>query len=325
MSEKNDFALVRKPTSAVEKAAPGTKRILSHMVADTFSLAKKAKTGAVTIADTQLENWFQTGQKYSSEKNWDEAAKWYRKAAERNYAPAQNMLGFCYDTGWGVPQDFFEAVKWYRAAAGQNYADAQYHLGGCYLNGDFLRGVPKDEVEAVEWFRKAAEQNHASAQSALGYRYYKGEGVVQDYVEAAKWYRKAAEQGKALAQDRLGNCYYNGEGVPQDYVEAAKWWRKAAEQNNPEAQYSLGCCYEQGQGVPQNIVEAYKFYKLAAQQRKIETLQMQQSRKAAENMLKQIVSQMTDVEIAEGERRYRQFAPSKLLKRIKNDSTPEPR
>lgn len=185
--------------------------------------------------------------------------------------------------------------------------------------------MSKDEIEAVKWFRRAADQNHASAQLALGHRYYTGEGVVQDYAEAVKWYRKAAEQGKALAQDNVGNCYYKGEGVLQDFVEAVKWWHKAAEQNNPEAQYSLGCCYEQGQGVPQNIVEAYKFYKLAAQQRQIETLQMQQSRKAAENILKQIVAQMTDVEIAEGESRYREFAPSKLLKRIKNDFASEPR
>ena len=163
------------------------------------------------------------------------------------------------------------------------------------------------------WFRKAAEQNYAPAQSALGYRYYAGEGVEQDYLEAAKWYRKAADQDKALAQDKLGNCYYEGEGVPQDYLEAAKWWRKAAEQNYTEAQYSLGCCYEQGQGVPQDVVEAYKFYKLAAEQKKITTLTMEQNRKAAVENLKQIVAQMTAVEIAEGERRYNEFLSSKHL------------
>lgn len=37
----NGFALVRKPSSAVEKAAPGAKRILSGMVADTLALVKK--------------------------------------------------------------------------------------------------------------------------------------------------------------------------------------------------------------------------------------------------------------------------------------------
>lgn len=40
MNEKNDFALVPKPSSAVDKPAPGTKRILSGMVKDTLLLAK---------------------------------------------------------------------------------------------------------------------------------------------------------------------------------------------------------------------------------------------------------------------------------------------
>jgi DNA-binding NtrC family response regulator len=43
MNGQNDFALMRKPSSAVEKAAPGAKRILSSMVADALTLARKAR------------------------------------------------------------------------------------------------------------------------------------------------------------------------------------------------------------------------------------------------------------------------------------------
>ena len=39
----NDFRLARRPSSAVEKAAPGAKRILSGMVADTLALGKKER------------------------------------------------------------------------------------------------------------------------------------------------------------------------------------------------------------------------------------------------------------------------------------------
>ena len=41
MNEKNDFALILKPSSAVEKAAPGAKRILFGIITDTLALAKK--------------------------------------------------------------------------------------------------------------------------------------------------------------------------------------------------------------------------------------------------------------------------------------------
>ena len=43
MNDKNRFAVVRRPASAVEKSAHGAKRILSSMVADTLELAKKEK------------------------------------------------------------------------------------------------------------------------------------------------------------------------------------------------------------------------------------------------------------------------------------------
>ena len=51
MNEKNDFALVRRPLSAVEKAAPGAKRILSGMVADALALAKKEPLARIVVVN----------------------------------------------------------------------------------------------------------------------------------------------------------------------------------------------------------------------------------------------------------------------------------
>ena len=75
------------------------------------------------------------------------------------------VWAFCYAKGIGVAKDEVEAVKWYRKAAEQNYAEAQYNLGYFYDNG---KGVTKDEAEAVKWWRKAVEQNLASAQFSHG-------------------------------------------------------------------------------------------------------------------------------------------------------------
>ncbi len=49
MNEKNDFALVRKPLSAVEKNAPGAKHILSGTVADTLALTKKKSPPRIVV------------------------------------------------------------------------------------------------------------------------------------------------------------------------------------------------------------------------------------------------------------------------------------
>ncbi|HDP35609.1 MAG TPA: sel1 repeat family protein [Candidatus Hydrogenedentes bacterium] len=112
---------------------------------------------------------------------------------------AQYNLGVMYRDGEGVPQDYAEAVKWYRKAAEQDYADAQYNLGVMYYDG---RGIPQDHAEAVKWFRKAAGQNHAEAQYNLGVMYRNGEGVPQDYVRAYMWFNVAAIKDEGAAERR---------------------------------------------------------------------------------------------------------------------------
>jgi TPR repeat protein len=219
------------------------------------------------IADTELESWYQTGEKYSCgegvPQDLEEAAKWYRRAAERDHASAQHDLAYCYTNGEGVPQDFEEAFKWYRKAAEQGGVRMQTTLGYYYAIGE---GVPQDFEEAFKWYRKAAEQGDAVGQTNLGHCYYNGEGVPQDFEQAFKWYRKAAEQGDAVGQTNLGYCYAIGEGVPQDFEQAFKWYRKAAEQGDAGAQYGLANSYYYGRGVPQTYVEAVKWCRKAAKQ-----------------------------------------------------------
>jgi len=187
-----------------------------------------------------------------------------RAKAEEGDARSQYRLGAAFDQGsLSVTKDEVEAVKWYRKAAEQDFAPAQCDLGFSYANG---QGVAKDAVEAVRWTRKAAEQNLARAQYNLGVWYADGEGVAEDQAEAVKWYRKAAEQKFAAAQCRLGDCYQFGQGVAKDAVEAVKWFRKAAEQNHTEAQCALGFCYFHGLGVAEDKVEGYKWFLLAAGQ-----------------------------------------------------------
>ena len=85
-----------------------------------------------------------------------EAVKWYRKAAEQNYAPAQYNLGLCYDHGDGVAENQVEAVKWYRKAAEQNDAEAQYNLGICYEAATAWRRIGSRLTSGCCWQRGKA-------------------------------------------------------------------------------------------------------------------------------------------------------------------------
>ena len=80
--------------------------------------------------------------------------------AEQGNASAQNTLGWMYNEGKGVPQDYVTAVKWYTLAAEQGFARAQYNLGVMYYNG---KGVPQDNVYSHMWWNIAASSGHKDA------------------------------------------------------------------------------------------------------------------------------------------------------------------
>ena len=159
--------------------------------------------------------------------------------AEAGDAESQVELGRRYLNGEGVAKREMEAVRWFRKAAEQNYAMAQYNLGVCYEQGvaknereELFPVFGGEPVEAVKWYRKAAEQNYAPAQNNLGLCYEHGEGVAADRVEAAKWYRKAAEQNYVDAQYNLGMCYERADAGTEDWAEVYKWLSLAAGQGH---------------------------------------------------------------------------------------------
>ena len=65
--------------------------------------------------------------------------QWYRRAAEKGFAPAQFNLALCYELGRGVPGDERQAFRHYLMAAEQGFPAAQFNVGNMYATG---RGVP---------------------------------------------------------------------------------------------------------------------------------------------------------------------------------------
>ena len=104
-------------------------------------------------------------------------------STDQGDAIAHFNLGNKYRDGQGVARDYEEAVKWYRKAADQGNAGAQAELGRMYQNG---WGVAKDYQEALKWYRKAIDQGNAHGQAGLGRMYQNGFGVAKDYQEALK-------------------------------------------------------------------------------------------------------------------------------------------
>jgi TPR repeat protein len=73
-----------------------------------------------------------------------------------------------YEEGDGIAQNYDEAAMWYRIAAEHNIAGAEYNLGRCYYLG---RGVKQDSIEGENWFMRAAKHGHKEAQDYFKSRY----------------------------------------------------------------------------------------------------------------------------------------------------------
>ena len=56
--------------------------------------------------------------------DWTQAAHYFRQAAELGDADGQFNLGLSYAQGEGVAQNYDEAAKWWKRAAAQDNADA---------------------------------------------------------------------------------------------------------------------------------------------------------------------------------------------------------
>ena len=123
-------------------------------------------------------------------KNYNEAFKYCKRAAEEGISDAQFTLGLMYYDGQGVKQDYSEAQKWFQKAAEQGYAYAQYDLGLMYYNGE---GVKQDYFKAIELWQKASKQRNARAQYNLGVMYAKGQGVRQNYTKAKEYFGLACD------------------------------------------------------------------------------------------------------------------------------------
>lgn len=172
-------------------------------------------------------------------------------------------------------------------------ADAAY---AAYQEGNY--------ETALRLARPLAAEGDARAQSMLGLLHYRGRGVPLDHSEAVKWFRRAADQDDNAARFYLGVMFSEGQGVPQDYAEAAKWYRLAADRGDAQAQYNLGLSYAKGEAGELDNVSAHMWFNLAAAHFPPSDAA---SRSAAVNNRDLVAKKMTPDQIAEAQKRAREW------------------
>jgi TPR repeat protein len=204
---------------------------------------------------------FELGRAQHADKNYAEAFRLYRQAADFGDSNGLNNMGLMFLRGQGVTKDYSEAERHFRKAADAGNPRGVINLGRLYIFGF---GVAKNYDEAVRLFRKAADAGNATASGQLAYMYAFGFGVSKNYDEAARLYRRGSESGDSESMNGLGRMYEFGLGVARDYGEAVRLFRRAADLGNNNGITNLGWMYRNGRGVNKDYGEATRLFRKAA-------------------------------------------------------------
>lgn len=167
----------------------------------------------------------------------DVAADYFKKATELGYAESYYMLGIMYLYGYGIEKNINKSYDCFVSSyeKGKHYTCRP--LGDLYFQGVFDDGKQNPE-KAIEWYLKGAAKQVLSCTEVLGDCYYFGFGIDIDFLRAFGFYNAAAEKGSAHAAFMLGEMYTLGKGTKKNYREALKWTIIAKERNHPKsAQY----------------------------------------------------------------------------------------
>ena len=156
-----------------------------------------------------------------------------RAAAGAGDRLAMHEIGVRYSEGRGMDRDMQEAARWFARAAERGFAPSQYSLGSLYEKG---LGVSRDVGKAKALYRDAAEKGNARAMHNLAVvNATGGEGEAADLAAATRWFLEAAALGVKDSQFNLGILYGQGMGVPRNLAESYKWFSVAARTGDKDA------------------------------------------------------------------------------------------
>lgn len=174
-------------------------------------------------------------------KDFDKGYAMILQSAESGNAKAMNRIGSFYDNGLvHAKKRYEEAAKWYRKAAEHGYAYGKYNLAILQKFGD----IKRDENEVVRLIQECMDEIPDAMAIygelvSLGYGKLK-----KNYKEAVEWYRKSIDKGSVAGLFYLGKAYYYGYGVQSNTMEAYEWFKKGAAQGNSSCKNFIATHYK---------------------------------------------------------------------------------
>lgn len=169
------------------------------------------------IGNAQItdEEKYEQANKYYNAKEYNKAIPILNELVTRNHVKAFNLLGVCYNNGYGVKKDVDKAYEYYLKGAEKGNCHAQRNLAWLFQDNDFMEkhtsGEGDSYHEDYDFKRQTEKWLRIAAQNNADYMYELA-GFYLDLLCLDEWQdkdpniylQKAADAGSANAQACIG-------------------------------------------------------------------------------------------------------------------------
>ncbi|TAH33784.1 MAG: hypothetical protein EYC62_06175 [Alphaproteobacteria bacterium] len=181
-----------------------------------------------------------SGKKAFDKNQFDLASKHLLPLARKGNVEAQYLMGVVYSHAKGKMRDYQKAAHWYDKAAEKGSKEAQFNLGFMLYQGAGDSGdktsVAQDYTQAAKYLKMAADQGVPMAQHLMGLLHLRGQGVAMNMYEALRWSSLAADNGIHESMYNAAMLSVRRPGATmQDYINAYKWFTILTAQGYPGA------------------------------------------------------------------------------------------
>ena len=212
-------------------------------------------------------------------KKYTEALPLCIKACDSNIAQICTVIGYLYNTGYGVDQSYKNAGKYYKKGCDLNNKDGCYLLGYLYENPT---GTGHDYVNAQKYYEKACNlgsqdgcnsnqlltQQDSNSNVSINKNSLSGNDAAncgrlilnKKPAEALPLCINACDLNISESCTVLGYLYSTGYGVDQSYKNAGKYYKKSCDLNDEGGCHLLGELYENPTGTGHDYVNARIYY-----------------------------------------------------------------
>ena len=148
--------------------------------------------------------------------------KEYKRRTREGYADAMETLASFYHVGYGTERNLDQALKWYKRAAKYFSVIGAYKTGLFYLTEpEYL-----DTESAIVYLKKAGRRKYANANYLLTLIYTQGEYITADYAQADHWLTYALESNHnrsiEYCQQLIANDIMTKSSFPNAYSLCSK-------------------------------------------------------------------------------------------------------